>query len=56
MLKYIIHKTEIAPSFTGVWKGQIWQKAETLWVTQFHPQSSSHHPHPERGAQNRGLH
>lgn len=44
MLKYVIHKTRTKPSFQGAWESPIWQKAETLRVDQFHPQSSSHHP------------
>ncbi len=44
MMKYIIHKTEITPSFAGEWDNPIWQQAQTLRVEHFHLQSSSHHP------------
>jgi hypothetical protein len=43
-MKYTIHWTDTRPSFQEQWNSRVWQKAETLQVAHFHPQSSSHRP------------
>ena len=48
MMKYTIHKTEVKPSYNACqWESSVWQKADTLHIDKFHPQSSHHHPKTE---------
>lgn len=43
-MNYTIHWTDTRPSYQGQWNSGVWQKAETIYIDKFHPQSSDHHP------------
>jgi hypothetical protein len=42
---YLVRRTLAAPALDGEWDGQDWQRAETLEISHFRPESSAHHPH-----------
>lgn len=43
-MEYVVHRTEGGPALQAAWDGEIWQKAETLEVAEFRPESSDHRP------------
>jgi len=43
-MEYTIRKTTQVPELTGNWDDTIWNQAETLKITSFHPQGSDHKP------------
>ncbi len=54
-MQYTIHRTDTSPvccppgseEMRARWNSKVWQKADTLLVDKFHPQSSTHRPKTE---------
>jgi hypothetical protein len=44
LLQYTVHNTSEPPPLDGGWEHPSWQRAETLEINQFRPESSEHHP------------
>lgn len=43
-MQYTIRRTNSAPGINGDWGGPVWESAETLELSSFHPQGSDHKP------------
>jgi len=46
-MNYTIHWTDTRPAYQEQWDSHIWQKADIIHVSRFHPQSSDHRPKTE---------